>query len=1021
MSKRIGVALLLVALALAAVLTLYTRPVISQVARLELTPAGGTTTAGAAFTIAVTARLAGDSVDTGYNGTIHFTSTDAAATLPADYTFIPASDNGSHTFTGALTLRTSGSQTVTVTDNASLTATGTWSVGAASAARLEVTGSPAMTAGAGNELTVTARDTYGNVASSYSGPQNLVFSGPHGSPGGQAPTVEDINTGSSTAVTFAAGVSNAGVVTLIAYAAETTTVDVSDGAIGSSGNAAYDLDLTVNPASPARLEVTGTGSMIAGAGNDLTVTARDSYGNTADSYSGPKELTFSGPGAAPGGQSPTVEDITIGDATPVTFAGGISNAGAATLIAYAAETASVDVSDGAIGSAGSAAYDLDLTTSPAAPDALQLTPATGSAQADSPLAFTVTARDPYANTAADYAGTVLFASSDPAATLPPAHAFAPADHGVHPFAATLRTSGSHTITVTDAATATLTATSVWAVGASAIDHYTVTSASYTHAAGDPFTVTVTACDSFGNVVSTDNDTLVTLTSTSGTLLFDADGNGLFGEPADNATALSSGAFDVTAKDTTSGALATITATDPAGRTGTSGAYTTTAAGAIDHYTVTSASSGYTAGDVFVLTVTAFDSFGNIVSSDNTTPVFLTSTSSTLFFDGSGNGVFGEPGDDVAVLSSGAFAIACADGTAQTAIIITAADGAARTGTSSPIDITASGVDHYAVTSASYRQAAGASFAVTVAACDRFGNIVTADSSTPVTLTSSSGTTLFDGNGNGAFGEPGDNVRALSSGVFDVAVREAFSAQIAITAADDLLRTGTSSPFTITADAANIDHYTVTSDGYSKQSTVSFIVTVTACDINGNLVPVDNVTVTMSCSAPDMMFDGNADGSYGEPGDDTGTLTAGTLNISAKATSTSEGLTIAAADAEARSGVSATYTVKDFRCFIATAAWGTPMSEEIQVLRDFRDDYLMVTPAGRIFVSTYYRCSPPVARFIERHDWLRTVVRAGLTPVVWLTRLFMTATPLQKVLPPALVLAGCAALLRRRRLRHPPPA
>ena len=423
----------------------------------------------------------------------------------------------------------------------------------------------------------------------------------------------------------------------------------------------------------------------------------------------------------------------------------------------------------------------------------------------------------------------------------------------------------------------------------------------------------------------------------------------------------------------------------------------------------------------MVTVTAFDSFGNIVSSDSATPVFLTSTSSTLFFDGSGNGVFGEPGDDVAVLSSGAFAIACADVTAQTAIIITAADGAARTGTSNPIDITAAGVDHYAVTSAFYRQAAGASFAVTVAACDRFGNIVTTDNSTPVTLTSSSGTTLFDGNGNAAFGEPGDNVRVLSSGVFDIAVREAFSAQIAITATDDLLRTGTSSPFTITADAADIDHYTVTSDGYSKQSTVSFIVTVTACDINGNLVPVDNVTVTMSCSAPEMMFDGNANGSYGEPGDDTGALTAGTLDISAKATATSEGLTIAAADAEARSGVSGTYTVKDFRCFIATAAWGTPMSDEIQVLRDFRDEYLMVTPAGRMFVSTYYRCSPPVARFIERHDWLRTVVRAGLTPVVRLTSLFMTVTPLQKVLLPALVLAAAAALLRRRSLRRRPPA
>jgi hypothetical protein len=65
-------------------------------------------------------------VATGYRGTVHFTSTDGAATLPVDYTFT-AGDAGVHTYPTALVLRTPGAQIVTFTDTA--TATNTGSVG----------------------------------------------------------------------------------------------------------------------------------------------------------------------------------------------------------------------------------------------------------------------------------------------------------------------------------------------------------------------------------------------------------------------------------------------------------------------------------------------------------------------------------------------------------------------------------------------------------------------------------------------------------------------------------------------------------------------------------------------------------------------------------------------------------------------------------------------------------------------------------------------------------------------------
>jgi hypothetical protein len=72
---------------------------------------------------------------------------------------------------------------------------------------------------------------------------------------------------------------------------------------------------------------------------------------------------------------------------------------------------------------------------------------------------------------------------------------------VHTFSATLKTAGTQSITATDTVTASITGTqSGIAVSAAAATHFAVTSQA-TVTSGTGFTVTVTALDAYGNVVT----------------------------------------------------------------------------------------------------------------------------------------------------------------------------------------------------------------------------------------------------------------------------------------------------------------------------------------------------------------------------------------------------------------------------------------------------------------------------------------------------------------------------------------
>ena len=203
------------------------------------------------------------------------------------------------------------------------------------------------TAGTAFSATVIARNGSG-LDTAYKNQTKTVAVTGTSSPSGQAPTLA-----SSGSVTFDANAQAAASVTLYAASATSQSFTIADASHSGSasvtsvgsGNAAS-LSLSVASATP-----------IAGATDDLTVTAKDGYGNTATGYTGDKSLTFGGAGTI-GTNAPTVTDksgtaTNFGTATTITFSGGqasvVSGTNNGVMKLYKAESASITVTDGSIG------------------------------------------------------------------------------------------------------------------------------------------------------------------------------------------------------------------------------------------------------------------------------------------------------------------------------------------------------------------------------------------------------------------------------------------------------------------------------------------------------------------------------------------------------------------------------------------------------------------------------------------------------------------------------------------------
>jgi hypothetical protein len=458
-------------------------------------------TAGTALNFTVTALDDQNQPEPGYAGTAHFTSSDAAAILPADATL----SNGVGTFSA--TLKTAGSETLTATDTSDSTITGTSNaiiVSAAAADHFAVSVPGTATAGSAFSFTVTAKDQFNNTATDYTGTVHFTSSD------GSAVLPADLTLTNGTG-TLSATLKTAGSQTITAT--DTTTSSIT----GTS------TAITVNAATATHFAVSAPSSATAGTAISYTVTALDQFNNTVTGYTGTVHFTSTDPQAV----LPANSTLTSGVGT---FNATLKVAGSQTLTATDTVNSSITGVSGAISVSATAATHFGLSLP-------------GSATAGTAFNFTVTALDQFNNTVTGYTGTVHFTSTDTAAVLP---ADATLTNGVGTFSATLKTSGGQSITATDTVTSSIAGTGTTTVLAAAATHFVVsgpTSSTIT----TQTSFAVTAQDQFNN----------TATSYTGTVHFtSSDAAAIL--PADSLITNGTGNFLVTFK--TSGGQ-TLTATD----------------------------------------------------------------------------------------------------------------------------------------------------------------------------------------------------------------------------------------------------------------------------------------------------------------------------------------------------------------------------------------------------------------------------------------------------------------------------
>ncbi|MFO1064390.1 MAG: VCBS repeat-containing protein [Pirellulales bacterium] len=759
--------------------------VTGQVTKLNIA-APSTAKAGDSFTVTVTAINSEGAAASGYSSTVHFSSNDALAGLPADYTFTPE-DAGSHSF--SVTLKTAGSEFLAATELGGKIGGGTSvNVTPLAATSLAMAGS-AGAIGVSRPVTIVARDTYGNLATSYNGTVHFSSTDP-------AAILP-----SDTALVNGTAVVN---VTFLTVGTQTVTaVDVNDSSLVGT------LTSDATPPVPAAFRISGYPNSIAGDSGAFTVTVIDTIGQTASGFNG--TVYFSSSDVQAG--LPAAYTFTTADAGVHSFAATLKTAGLQSISARDAfstlvgSQAGINISPAAFNN-----YDLSVPNGADSKGHILVT-------AGETISLTVKAVDAFGNSISGYTGTVHLSSTDTTAALPSDYTFSAADAGSHTFAVELRTATPNGIVwsfnVNDVATPAFQAvkTNFEVVNGAAASYKLTMPTKIT--AGVPFTLKVTALDAFGNTAKNYFGTVHFATSSQSSSL-----------PADYSfDNTDAGVHDFLVSLNTSG-LQSLSLVDAQNRS-VIGSETgdVTASNAVSFSVATP--SGVAAGQSASVTVTARDAFGNIAVGYRGT-VSLSSSDATAVLPAAATFSNNDAGIHV-------FSVTFKTAGKQSVNAVDTVDGSII-GSSSNVNVTPGSTAGSFVVSGYPATTAGTSQSFTVRVKDTFGN----------SMTNYTGTVTFSSSDAQAGLPTSYTFTATDAGVHSFAATLKTAGAQSITVKDSSgAATGTQSGISVAASSVAgsiaVSGYPATVAGVAQNFTV------TVRDLYGNISNGYQGTVSFSSS------------------------------------------------------------------------------------------------------------------------------------------------------------------------------
>jgi hypothetical protein len=374
-------------------------------------------TAGAPFTVTVTALDVNNNVAKGYRGTASLTSTDPLAGVVGTVTFT-AADAGVALPSVTLKTATLTGWTITATDSVNVItgASGYIVVKPGPATHFSVVAPSSATSGASFNFNVTALDAYGNTVTAYAG--TVTFASSDHNIGVLLPSAATLTNGKGT---FSATLATAG--------NQTITARQAGGGFPVTGTSG---PITVAPGVATHFLLAVPSRVTSEVPFTVIVTARDAAGNVATGFTGTVALTSNDPNAMKLGTTA----FTSGDK-------GTASA-LVTLVTPSSAGWTITVSNGAY-----ALYGKSTPVIVVAGPATHLKVTAASPQiAGKAFQITITALDANGYTATGYAGTVLLKSNDPAAANLGSITFGSGNAGIAKPTVTLKTPTATGSTVT---------------------------------------------------------------------------------------------------------------------------------------------------------------------------------------------------------------------------------------------------------------------------------------------------------------------------------------------------------------------------------------------------------------------------------------------------------------------------------------------------------------------------------------------------------------------------------------------